>query len=70
MANFHLAFPDLAIDKFSGTDPDQGVESFIQLIAIKINFALGDTPRDACELANYTFRKNALFSSLFRGPAA
>ena len=70
MANAHLAYPDLAIDKFSGTDPDQDAESFIQLIERKINFALGDAPGDAGELANYTFRKKALFSSLLRGPAA
>ena len=73
MANTHLAYPDLAIDKFSGTDPDQDAESFIQLIQLiqrKINFALGDAPGDAAELANYTFRKKALFSSLLRGPAA
>ena len=70
MANTHLAYPDLAIDKFSGTDPDQDAESFIRLIERKINFALGDAPGDAVELANYTFRKKALFSSLLRGPAA
>ena len=70
MANTHLAYPDLAIDKFSGTDPDQDAESFIQLIEREINFALGDAPGDAGELANYTFRKKALFSSLLRGPAA
>ena len=65
MANTYLAYLDLAIDKFSGTDPDQDAESFIQLIERKINFALGD----AGELINYTFRKKALFSSLLRGPA-
>ena len=70
MANTHLAYPDLAIDKFSGTDPDQDAESFNQLIKRKINFALGDAPGDAGELANYTFRKKALFSSSLRGPAA
>ena len=70
MANTHLAYPDLAIDKFSGTDPDQDAESFIQLIERKINFALGDAPGDAAELLNYTFRKKALFSSLLRGRAA
>ena len=70
MANTHLAYPDLAIDKFSGTDPDQDAESFIQLIERKINFALGDAPADDGELVNYTFRKKALFSSLLRGPAA
>ena len=32
MAATHLAYPDLALDKFSGTDPDQDAESFIQLI--------------------------------------
>ena len=70
MAAAHLAYADLAVDKFSGTDPDQDAESFIQLIERKINFALGDAPGDAGELANYTFRKKALFSSLLRGPAA
>ena len=70
MANTHLAYPDLAIDKFSGTDPDQDAESFIQLIERKINFAPGDAPADAGELVNYTFRKKALFFSLLRGPAA
>ena len=69
MFNTHLAYPDLAIDKFAGTDPDQDGESFIQLIERKINFALGDAPADAGELANYSFRKKALFSSLLRGPA-
>ena len=70
MANAHLAYPDLAIDKFSGTDPDQDAESFIQLIERKINFALGDASADAGKLVSYTFRKKALFSSLLRGPAA
>ena len=70
MANTYLAYTDLAIDKFSGTDPDQDAESFIQLIERKINFALRDAPADAGELVNYTFRKKALFSSLLRGPAA
>ena len=70
MANTHLAYPDLALDKFSGTDPDQDAESFVQLIERKINFALGDAPADPDDLISYTFRKKALFSSLLRGPAA
>ena len=69
MANTHLAYPDLAIDNFSGTDPDQVDESFIQLIERKINFAIGDAPADAAELINYTFRKKAPVSFLLRGPA-
>ena len=70
MANTHLAYHDLAINKFSGTDPNQDAESFIELIERKINFALRDAPGDAGQLAKYTFRKKALFSSLLRGPAA
>ena len=70
MANTHLAYPDLALDKFSGTDPDQDAESFVQLIERKINFALGDAPADLDVLVSYTFRKKALFSSLLQGPAA
>ena len=57
MANTHLVYPDLAIDKFPGTDRDQDAESFIQLIERKNNFALGDAPADAGELVNFTFRK-------------
>ena len=70
MANTHLAYPDLAIDKVSGTDPDQDAESFVQLNERKINSAPGDAPADAGELANYIFRKKTLFSSLLRRPAA
>ena len=69
MANTHLAYPDLALDKFSGTDLDQDAESCVQLIERKINFALGDAPADPDDLISYTFRKKALVSSLLRGPA-
>ena len=62
MAATHLAYPDLALDKFSGTDPDQDAESFIQLIERKINFALGDAPENPDALANYNFpQKGSLF---------
>ena len=71
MANAHLAYPDLALDKFSGTDPDQDAEAFIRLIECKINFALGtESEAAADEHVIYLFRKKALFSSLLRGPAA
>ena len=70
MANTHLAYFDLAIDKIPGRDPDQDAESFIQLIELKTNFALGDEPADVGELVNFTFGKKALFSSLLQGPAA
>ena len=45
MANTHLAYPDLAIDKFSGTDPDQDAESFIQLIEQKSTLPLEMHPQ-------------------------
>ena len=71
MANAHLAYPDLALDKLSGTDPDQDAEAFIRLIECKINFALETEPDAAAdEHAIYKFRKKALYSSLLRGPAA
>ena len=71
MANAHLVYPDLALDKFSGTDPDQDAEAFIRLIECKINFALGTEPDAAAdEHVIFIFRKKALFSSLLRGPAA
>ena len=65
MAAAHLAYPDLAVDKFSGTDLDQDAESFIQLIERKINFALGDALGDAGELVNYTFRRKRCFLLYF-----
>ena len=70
MANTHLAYLDLALDKFSGTDPDQDVESFVRLMERKINFALVDAPVDLDDFVIYTFRKKALLSSLLRRPAA
>ena len=61
----------MALDNFSGTDPDQDAEAFIRLIECKINFALGTEPEVAdLEHVIYLFRKKALFSSLLRGPAA
>ena len=71
MANAHLAYPDLALDKFFGTDRDQNAEAFIRLIECNNNFALGTEPDAADdEHVIYLFRKKALFSSLLKGPAA
>ena len=71
MANAHLAYPDLALDKFSGTDSDQDAEAIIRLIECKSNFALGSEPDEAdAQHVIYLFIKKALFSSFLRGPAA
>ena len=67
MANARLAYPDLALDEFCGTDPDQDAEAFIRLIECKINFALGIEPDEVDDAhAIYLFRKKALFSSLLQ----
>ena len=66
----HLANPGLALDKFSGTEPEQDAEFSVQLIERKINFALGDAPADLDDLVSFTFRKQAIFSCLLRWPAA
>ena len=71
MVNTHLVYPDLALDNFSGTDPDQGAEAFIRLIECKIISALETEPDEAdAEHVIYLLRKKALFSTLLRGPAA
>ena len=70
MVNTHLGYLDLSIHKLSGTDSDQDAESFIQLMERNINFALGDAPGDAGELANYISRKKVLLFVLLRGPTA
>ena len=63
MPNTHLAYPNLASNKFSDTDLAQHVESFVQFTERKINFALGDTPVDPNDCASYNFfGKKALFS--------
>ena len=70
MAENTVSFPDLALDKFSGNDPDQDAKSILLTVENKINLSLGSRPTDIAERARYLYRKKALFSSLLRGPAA
>ena len=70
MADNTVSFPDLALDKFSGNDPEQDVRSFLTTVENKINFSMGHEPDNDDDRARYLFRKKALFSSLLRGPAA
>ena len=61
----------MALDKFSGTDPDRDADAFIHLIECKVYFALGTEPEAAdAEHFIYIFKKKASFSSLLRGPPA
>ena len=55
MAATHLDHHNMAIDKYSGTDPDQDAESFIQITDRKVIFSPGDAPAGPDEFANYTF---------------
>ena len=70
MAENTVSSPDLALEKFSGNDPDQDEKSFLLTVENKINFSLGSRPTDIAEGTGYLFRKKALFSSLLRGTAA
>ena len=70
MANNTVSFPDIALDKFSGNDPEQDVRSFLTTVENEINFSMGHEPENDGERERYLFRKNALFSTLLRGPAA
>ena len=65
-----VSFPDLALDKLLGNDPDQDAKSLLLTVKNKINFSLRSQPTDYAERGRYLFRKNAVFSSLLRGPAA
>ena len=44
MAASHLAYPDQAFDKLSGTDPNQYSEYFSQMIERKLSFGFADAP--------------------------
>ena len=65
-----VSFPDLALEKFLGNNPDQDTKSFPLTVENKINLSLGSRPTDVPERARHLLRKKALFSSLIRGPAA
>ena len=69
-AQNYLAYPDLGRDQFTGTDPDQDPEQFIQLIEKKFRFSHGDTPANGPALDDYNFRRKSYFATLLRGPAA
>ena len=70
MNKTHLSHPNLAINRIVGTDSDQDAESLNQIKGRQTNFAFGDASGDAGEMANYIFKKKALFFSSLRGPAA
>ena len=70
MANKTVSFPDHALDKFSGNDPEKDVGSFLTTVENKTNFSIGHEPEHDDERGRYLFRKKVLFSSILRRPAA
>ena len=46
MANV-VAYPDLALEKFTGLDPNEDARDFFDIVEKKIAFSLGTRPRDA-----------------------
>ena len=71
MAANVVAYPDRALEKFTGLDPSEDAQEFFNLIQRKIQFSLGTRdPADADLQAAYDARQKALFGSVLRGPAA
>ena len=66
-----VAYPDIALEKFTGLDPSEDAQELFSLIQRKIQFSLGTRdPADADLQAAYDARQKALFGSVLRGPAA
>ena len=71
MANT-VAYPDLALEKFTRIDSNEDATAFIRLLEKKINLSLGsrpETPENNLQTV-YDDRRKALFGSALRGPAA
>ena len=71
MAANVVAYPDIALEKFTGLDPSEVAQEFFSLIQRKIQFSIGTRdPADADLQAAYDARQKALFGSVLRGPEA
>ena len=70
MANV-VAYPDLALEKFTGLEPNEDARHFLGIVEKKIAFSLGARPADASDEQDaYDNRRGALFGLILRGPAA
>ena len=68
MANV-VAYPDLALEKFTGLDPNEDAKYFLNIVEKKIAFSLGTRPADAGDDQDtYDSRQRSLFGSILRGP--
>lgn len=69
MAN-PVAYPDIALEKFTGLDPTEDATKFIDIMETKIAFSLGLRPAAAGDEQDlFDHRRRALFGSVMRGPA-
>ena len=62
MAQNYLAYPDLGRDQFTGIDPDQDPQQFVQLIEKKFRFSHGDVPAQQNAQDDYNFRRKSYSS--------
>ena len=66
MANV-VAYPELALEKFTGLDPNEDARDFLDIVEKKIAFSLGTRPGDAGDEQDaYDNRQRALFDSILR----
>ena len=69
MANV-VAYPDIALEKFTGLDPSEDAQEIFNLTQRKKQFSLGTRdPADEGLQETYDARHRALFGSVLRGPA-
>ena len=71
MAANVVAYPDIALEKFTGLDPSEDAQELFSLIQRKIQFWLETRDHSDADLqVAYDARQKALFCSVLRGPAA
>ena len=70
MANV-VAYPELALEKLTGLDPNEDARDLLGIVEKKVAFSLGTRPADAGDEQDaYDNRQRILFGSILRGPAA
>ena len=70
MANV-VAYPELALETFTGLDPNVDAKYFLDMVEKTIAFSLGTRPEDAIgDQDTHDNRQRTQFGSILRGPAA
>ena len=63
MANV-VAYPDFALEKFTGPDPSKDTQDFFKFIRRKTQFSPGTHPADPDPHTVYDAQRRALFGSV------